>query len=83
MRAAPTGIDTGASFRGCRIVLPSSGEVNADIMVRSTFEVTFRNGVKHRRAGCEFIDMREGDRALIQRYINRLERERRTAAGVR
>ena len=79
----PAGIDTGASFRGCRIVLPGLGEVSADIIVRSTFEVTFRNGVKHRRAGCEFIEMRERDRALIQRYINRLERERKDRAGAR
>lgn len=79
----PAGIETGASFRSCRIVLPELGEVAADIMVRSTFEVTYRNGARHRRAGCEFIDMRERDRALIQRYISKLERERKDRAGGR
>ena len=77
------GIETGASFRGCRILLPALGEVAANIVVRSTFEVTYRNGVKHRRAGCEFTDMRERERALIQRYISRLERERTDRAGTR
>lgn len=77
------GIETGARFRGCRIQLPEIGEVSADIEVRSTFEVTLRNGAKHRRAGCEFIGMRERDRALIQRYISRLERERTVRIGAR
>lgn len=76
-------IDRGARFRGCRILLPELGEVTAEIVVRSTFEVTFRNGVKHRRAGCEFIDMRERDRSLIQRFISKLERERKDRAGAR
>ena len=79
----PAGIETGAHFNGCRIQLPELGEVSADITVRSTYEVTYRNGAKHRRAGCEFIDMRERDRALIQRYISKLERERKDRAGAR
>ena len=79
----PAGIETGARFRGCRILLPELGEVSSDIVVRSTFEVTYSNGAKHRRAGCEFIGMRERERALIQRYISRLERERKDRAGGR
>lgn len=79
----PSGIETGAHFRGCRIQLPELGEVAADLEVRSTFELTYRNGAKHRRAGCEFIGIRERERALIQRYISRLERERRDRAGAR
>jgi len=79
----PAGIETGAHFSGCRIILPELGAVVADIEVRSTFEVTYRNGAKHRRAGCEFIAMRERERALIQRYISRLERERKDRAGGR
>lgn len=79
----PAGIETGAHFRGCRIQLPDLGELTVDIEVRSTFEVTYRNGAKHRRAGCEFVGMRERERALIQRFISRLERERRDRAGGR
>ena len=79
----PAGIETVARIRGCRIQLPEFGEVPADIEVRSTFELTYRNGATHRRAGCEFIDMRERERALIQRYISKLERERRDRTGAR
>ena len=81
--SSPAGIETGACFRRCRIVLPEVGEVRADIVVRSTFEVTFRNGARHKRAGCEFVNMPERDRALIQRYISRLERERKDRSGAR
>ena len=79
----PAGLEAGARFHGCRIFLPELGEVTTGIAVRSTFEVTYRNGAKHKRAGCEFVDLRERDRALIQRYISRLERERKHRVGVR
>jgi len=59
------------------------GEVSTDIIVKSTFELTFRNGAKHKRAGCEFLNLRERDRTLIQRYINKLERERNERARTR
>ncbi|MGP1675535.1 MAG: flagellar brake protein [Burkholderiales bacterium] len=79
----PANIETGARLRGCRVRLPEVGEVIADILVRSTYEVTLRNGNQQRRAGCEFVDMRERDRMLIQRYIGRLEREHKTRGGAR
>ncbi|MFA5913498.1 MAG: flagellar brake protein [Burkholderiales bacterium] len=81
--SSPAGIEPGVCFRRCRILLPEIGEVRADIMVRSTFEVMLKNGAKHKRAGCEFVDMSERDRALIQRYISRLERERKDRSGAR
>jgi len=73
----------GVCLRACRIRLPDIGEVKADILIKSTFEVTLKNGVKHRRAGCEFVDMPEIERAKIQRYINKMERERKHGAGGR
>lgn len=73
----------GVRFRGCRILLPEIGAVSADILVKSTFEVTLKNGVKHKHAGCEFVDMPERERAKIQRYINQLERERKDRGGGR
>ena len=79
----PAGIETGAHLRGCRLDLPEQGEISTDIIVRSTFEVTYRNGATHRRAGCEFVDIRERDRAIIQRYISKLERERRDRSSGR
>jgi flagellar brake protein len=79
----PADIETGVCFRACRILLPDVGEVTADILVKSTFEVTFKNGSKHKRAGCEFVGMPERERAKIQRYINKVERERKDRVGRR
>lgn len=62
---------------GRRTPLPESLEVTTDLVVRGTVEITFANGVKHRHVGCEFTNMRETDRALIQRYISKIEHERR------
>jgi c-di-GMP-binding flagellar brake protein YcgR len=56
---------------------PEGVEVIADLLVRGTFDIRFANGAVHRRVGCEFIGMRERERALIQRYVNKAERERR------
>lgn len=79
----PADIETGVRFRGCRIQLPDLGEVTTDILVKSTYEVTLKNGKKQKHAGCEFIDMPERERAKIQRYINKVERERKGRAGAR
>ncbi len=79
----PAGIEAGMRLRGCRIALPELGEVAADILVKSAFAVTLKNGKKHRHAGCEFVDMKERDRALVQRYVSRLERERKGRASGR
>jgi len=63
-----------------RMSLPESVEVITDIVVRGMVEITFPNGIKHRHAGCEFINMRERDRSLVQRYVSKLEHERRYRA---
>ncbi len=73
----PVDIEAGTCFRGCRITLPDTGEVTTDILVRSTFEVTLKNGLRQKHAGCEFLEISERNRALIQRYINNMERKRK------
>jgi c-di-GMP-binding flagellar brake protein YcgR len=75
----------GALYSGAsrRMSLPESIDVIADIVVRGTVAITFPNGVRHWHAGCEFIDMRERDRSLIQRYVSKLEHERRYRVGSR
>jgi c-di-GMP-binding flagellar brake protein YcgR len=66
-----------------RVSLPESVNVTTDIVVRALVEITFPNGVMHRHAGCEFINMRERDRSLVQRYVSKLEHERRYRGGSR
>lgn len=70
------GFEMGATFPGCRVELPGVGTAEFTLSIQSTWEVTMKNGNKSLRAGCQFIDMRPGMQALIQRYIIKLERER-------
>lgn len=67
----------GATYETCRLILPDVGALNIAIQVKSTFEATLKNGLTRKRAGCEFIAMPKNMLAVIQRYIFKLERERK------
>lgn len=69
--------EIGDKFAACRIVLPDIGTVNTGIEIRNEHEVTMKNGLKVERAGCMFIDLPSSQQAMIQRYIIKLDRERR------
>ncbi len=64
-------------FPNCRIELPEVGFVIATVRIRSTFEVILRSGARVRRAGCEFVKLPGPMGTLIQRYIIKVERERK------
>jgi len=69
-------IETGLEL-SCKIELPEVGVVMATIVVRSVFEAVTRSGVKSKRAGCEFVKLPGPMLTLIQRYIIKVERERK------
>lgn len=68
---------TGEAYHGCRIELPGTGTFAVSLTVCTTFDVTLRNGRLTHRAGCQFIDLPPSVETEIQRYIIRVERERR------
>jgi len=70
-------LSAGETYHGCRISLPGSGEFALSLAVRTTFEITLKNGRHTHRAGCEFIDLPPSVETEIQRYIIRVDRERR------
>lgn len=70
-------LEPGLVYHGCRITLPALYPQAVSLTVRSTFEVTLRNGRRSHRAGCQFIDLPPGLETALQRYIIRAERERR------
>ena len=51
--------------------------IHTDISVRNSYVVTLKNGANSRRTGCEFVKLGAQQEAMLQRYIIRLERERR------
>ena len=47
----------------------------------NTFDATTRNGHRFIRTGCEFIDIPAARLNMLQRYIIRIERERKARAS--
>jgi len=69
-------LETGLQL-DCKIELPEVGMVTGTIIVRSVFEMVARSGAKTKRAGCEFVKLPGPMLTLIQRYIIKVERERK------
>lgn len=69
--------EVGMDFPGCKIELPEVGFVKGTLRVKNVFEVTLRSGAHLRRAGCEFVNLPGPMMTLIQRYIIKMERERK------
>jgi c-di-GMP-binding flagellar brake protein YcgR len=64
-------------FADCNIELPEIGNITMTIAVRNVFEVELRSGAHITRAGCEFVKPSGLSLTLIQRYIMKVERERK------
>jgi c-di-GMP-binding flagellar brake protein YcgR len=75
---AGTPLELGTVLEDCRISLPEAGVIHASLSVRNSYLVTLKNGATSRHTGCEFIRLGGQQEAMLQRYIIRLERERRT-----
>lgn len=69
--------DRDMEFPGCRIDLPEVGFVVGTLRVRSLLDVVLRSGAHTRRAGCEFVNLPGPMMTLVQRYIIKVERERK------
>lgn len=77
--APPEGIDLDIDrqFDQCSLELPDAGMVATGLRIRNVFEITQRNGLRMRRCGCEFVGLRGTNLAVIERYIMRVERQRK------
>jgi len=75
----PAGIEFKADmeFPNCRIELPEVGVIIATLEVRNLFDVTLRSGAQVNRAGCQFVNLPGPMLTLVQRYIIKVERERK------
>lgn len=70
-------LEPGHILPGCRVLLPDMGTVTTDLVVRNSYAVTLKNGTIARRTGCEFVRLGAQQEAMVQRYIMKLDRERR------
>lgn len=69
--------EPGSIFNGCRINLPEIGLVTVALEVMDVFEASAANGELIKRAGCRFVGLPPNMQVLVQRYIIKIERERR------
>jgi c-di-GMP-binding flagellar brake protein YcgR len=67
----------GDIFENCRVELPDVGVVITSLEVRNVFEITLRSGARVTRAGCQFTNLPGPMLTLIQRYIIKVDRERK------
>lgn len=67
----------GVTLPDCKIMLPEEGLLVTTLCVRNMFDVTNRSGARHVRVGCEFVGLPAQRLNLVQRYITRVERERK------
>jgi c-di-GMP-binding flagellar brake protein YcgR len=69
--------ERGVVLDNCKIMLPDEGLLAATLCVRDIFDVTTKSGHRYLRAGCEFVNLPGSRLTTIQRYITRVERERK------
>jgi c-di-GMP-binding flagellar brake protein YcgR len=70
-------LEPGQRLHGCMLALPGIGEVHADLEVRHLMRSASASGPVT-RCGLQFIDLSPAHATLVQRYINRLDRDRRS-----
>jgi c-di-GMP-binding flagellar brake protein YcgR len=73
-----TPMEVDMEFNGVKLDLPEIGLATFNLVVRNAFEVDVRGGsAKAKRAGYEFVKIPGNVLTLIQRYIIKMERERK------
>jgi c-di-GMP-binding flagellar brake protein YcgR len=68
------GFQAGALYRDCLVTLPDLGTAKVNLQVQHVSEIAEGRG---QRARCAYVDVPENTLSLIQRYVNKLELERR------
>ncbi|AZN37704.1 flagellar brake protein [Iodobacter ciconiae] len=69
-------MQVGDVLRDCRVQLLDIGIIEVDMQICIVIDVTLRNGIKTQRIGCRFFDLSGKMQTLIQRFINKIERQR-------
>ncbi|RIX41234.1 MAG: flagellar brake protein [Rhodocyclales bacterium GT-UBC] len=64
-------------FNECRLEIPGEGVIQVNLRVRKAVEVSTESGDHNLRIGCEFVNLPSARLAFIERYITRVERERK------
>lgn len=71
----------GELFQDCRLEIPGESILSVNLRVREIFKMELSDGDQQLRLGCEFVSLPGTRLTLIERYITRLERERKARAS--
>jgi flagellar brake protein len=71
-------LELGMMIDGCRLDLPEIGSITCTLEVRFLMHTAGPGGTQRTRCGFQFVQLPPGTVTLLQRYINKLERERRS-----
>ena len=67
----------GDIFKDCRLEIPSESVLSVNLRIQEILKTELPNGDHQLRLGCEFVSLPGTRLTLIERYITRLERERK------
>ena len=67
----------GELFKDCRLEIPGESILSVNLRIQEILKTELPNGDHQLRLGCEFVSLPGTRLALIERYITRLERERK------
>ena len=83
MDPSTTGVELtfGMILKNSTMILPEFGQIQFDLLLCHVFEVEMRGGIKKRRAGCKFLSLSHQDQTIVQKYMTKLERDRRAVAA--
>ena len=70
-------LERGDTLNDCKLALPDEGLLVTSLCVRNKFDVTTRGGMHYVRVGCEYVGLTSARLSMVQRYITRMERERK------
>ena len=70
--------DIDMTFEKCQIDLPGVGVLTTSLNIRTIFEVSAKDGTASWRAGCGFVNLSGPMLSLLQKYIIKEERERKS-----
>lgn len=70
-------LETDMELSDCTIELPEIGSIAFSLRLRTLAESISRSGIRANRAGCKFVNLTGPMARLIQRYIMKIERERK------
>lgn len=78
---AGVGFKSGEIIDNCSILLPEFGQIQFNLMFCHIFETESRTGVVKRRVGCKFLNISQQDQMTVQKYMTKLERDRKAVAA--